>query len=243
MNINQASKETGISKDMIRFYEKKGLLKPKRDNTNNYRQYDTHDIHILITIKFYSSLGIPISTVYKIMRDGDITLATNTLSNQLDILEEEAFWARAKYILAKDTNHILDQYKNGIEYDIGTHPKQYFYPTANTILRKIVTSRLVFRIQSHHKNNANYPQDTGLLLIEQSRLLQIPNEEIPAYQYIRFIQEVDTRKQIQIDEIHQLEERIKQLGYTTYGDIYIYSIFHNLSNTNIETICIEFMIH
>lgn len=47
MNIQEASKQTGISKDMIRFYEKKGLIHPKRSE-NHYRDYSIHDLHLLI---------------------------------------------------------------------------------------------------------------------------------------------------------------------------------------------------
>ena len=54
MNIQEASIATGISKDMIRFYEKKGLLHPSRNPENHYRDYSMGDIHILVTIKFYS---------------------------------------------------------------------------------------------------------------------------------------------------------------------------------------------
>lgn len=47
MNIQEASRQTGISKDMIRFYEKKDLIHPKRSE-NNYRDYSIHDLHLLI---------------------------------------------------------------------------------------------------------------------------------------------------------------------------------------------------
>ena len=35
---------------------------------------------------------------------------------------------------------------------------------------------------------------------------------------------------------------IQKEGFKTYGDIYIYSIFHNVPDNTSETICIEFMI-
>lgn len=40
MNIKETEKITGISKQNIRFYESNGLLKPKRNQDNNYREYD-----------------------------------------------------------------------------------------------------------------------------------------------------------------------------------------------------------
>ena len=39
-NIKEAEALTGISRQNIRYYEKMGLLNPKRDAGNGYRKYD-----------------------------------------------------------------------------------------------------------------------------------------------------------------------------------------------------------
>ena len=44
ININQVEKLTGVSKRNIRFYEKEGLLFPKRNSENGYRVYDETDM-------------------------------------------------------------------------------------------------------------------------------------------------------------------------------------------------------
>ena len=93
MNIQEASITTGISNDMIRFYKKKGLIHPRRLLENNYRNYSMSDIHILVTIKFYSSLGITISKIGKVLTEGNITLAITSFNDRLEQLEE-AFWAK-----------------------------------------------------------------------------------------------------------------------------------------------------
>ena len=43
-NIKEAEELTGISRQNIRYYEKMGLLNPKRDAGNGYRKYDEEDI-------------------------------------------------------------------------------------------------------------------------------------------------------------------------------------------------------
>ncbi|MDE7318096.1 MAG: MerR family transcriptional regulator, partial [Lachnospiraceae bacterium] len=43
MNIQELEKRTGITKQNIRFYERKGLLCPKRNTANNYREYTEED--------------------------------------------------------------------------------------------------------------------------------------------------------------------------------------------------------
>ena len=96
MNIQEASKQTGISKDMIRFYEKKGLIHPKRSE-NHYRDYSIHDLHLLILIKQYNSLGIPLSTIQSMFLNQNYQEATNQFSKQIDQLRQDAEWAYVKY--------------------------------------------------------------------------------------------------------------------------------------------------
>ena len=67
------------------------------------------DIHTLVTIKFYSSLGITISKIGKFLTEGNITLAITSFNDRLEQLEEEAFWAKSKYLLASDTYHLLEK--------------------------------------------------------------------------------------------------------------------------------------
>ena len=43
-NIKEAEEQTGISRANIRYYEKMGLLQPKRNEKNGYREYTPEDI-------------------------------------------------------------------------------------------------------------------------------------------------------------------------------------------------------
>ena len=47
--IKQAAEETGLSADTLRYYEKEGMIAPKRYE-NRYRYYDENDIAILKNI-------------------------------------------------------------------------------------------------------------------------------------------------------------------------------------------------
>ena len=40
MKIGEAAKETGLSISNIRFYERKGLLCPRRKEESQYREYE-----------------------------------------------------------------------------------------------------------------------------------------------------------------------------------------------------------
>lgn len=45
--IGEVSKILNISKEMIRYYEKQGILKPSRKEDNNYRTYSVMDVFFI----------------------------------------------------------------------------------------------------------------------------------------------------------------------------------------------------
>lgn len=69
MNINELENMTGITKQNIRFYEKKGLLNPERNLINNYREYTQEDVKTLQTIKMLRKLDMPIEDVRRILSE------------------------------------------------------------------------------------------------------------------------------------------------------------------------------
>ena len=53
----------GISPDLIRYYEEKGVVAPVKDPLNNYRYYDTWDINYLIDCLWYKNFGFGIEQI------------------------------------------------------------------------------------------------------------------------------------------------------------------------------------
>ena len=63
MNIGQASKATGVSAKMIRYYEQTGLI-PAADRTSSgYRDYSDKDIHMLRFIRRARDLGFSVAEI------------------------------------------------------------------------------------------------------------------------------------------------------------------------------------
>ena len=65
MLIGEISKRTGVSRDTIRFYEKKGLIKvPKKQRReNNYKEYPERVIDQLILIKSIQDFGFTLKEI------------------------------------------------------------------------------------------------------------------------------------------------------------------------------------
>ena len=67
MKIAEVERQTGISKQTIRFYEKEGLIEPGRNNENQYREYDVQDVKKLKRISLMRKLNVPIPEIKEVM--------------------------------------------------------------------------------------------------------------------------------------------------------------------------------
>lgn len=80
MKIGEAAKETGLSISNIRFYEKKGLLEPARDQESKYRNYTEEDILRLKKIIIFRKMDLSVEQIAAMLR-GKID-AKEVLKNQ-----------------------------------------------------------------------------------------------------------------------------------------------------------------
>ena len=63
MKINEVEALVGITKKNIRFYEAEGLLTPRRNSENGYRDYGEAEVETLRRIKLLRKLGVPLEEI------------------------------------------------------------------------------------------------------------------------------------------------------------------------------------
>ena len=63
MKINEMEAAVGVTKKNIRFYEEQGLLSPRRNSENGYRDYGEQELLILRRIRLLRKLGVPIEEI------------------------------------------------------------------------------------------------------------------------------------------------------------------------------------
>ena len=93
VSINQVEKMTGVSKRNIRFYEKEGLLLPKRNQENGYRVYDEGDIWRIKVIKMLRMLDMPLEEIQKVLEEE--SSFSEAIVNQKAELERKALELQA----------------------------------------------------------------------------------------------------------------------------------------------------
>ncbi len=87
MKINEVEQRIGITKKNIRFYEDQGLLSPRRNKENGYREYSEEDVRTLEQIKLLRKLGLPLEEI-RLMQSGKSTVA-DSMRRHLVTLERE----------------------------------------------------------------------------------------------------------------------------------------------------------
>lgn len=87
MRIGEVAERTGLSISNIRFYEKKGLIEPDREQQSKYRDYTEADVKRLKEIILYRKMDFPIETIGLLI--GREVAASDAIEQQLLDLREK----------------------------------------------------------------------------------------------------------------------------------------------------------
>ena len=88
MKINEVEALAGITKKNIRFYEEQGLLAPRRNSENGYRDYGEEEVQTLRRIKALRKLGVPIEEIRQ-MLTGTHTVADGMRRHLISLEREQ----------------------------------------------------------------------------------------------------------------------------------------------------------
>lgn len=66
MTIREVEEQLGVTRANVRFYEKEGLIAPKRNPINDYRDYSKEDVEILRRILYLRSLDVSVEQIRKL---------------------------------------------------------------------------------------------------------------------------------------------------------------------------------
>lgn len=109
MQIHEVESITRLTKKSIRYYEEEGLLNPKRNSNNDYREYTEEDIKNLRLIKFLRELNVPISEI-KRLKSNTLTLK-DCMKERIEKIEAE----KDNYEIIK--NMCVEIFNEGDTYD------------------------------------------------------------------------------------------------------------------------------
>ena len=115
MKIGEAAKKAGISPGNIRFYEKKGLLKPKREESSSYRSYTEEDVERLKRILVFRKADLSVESIALLLEGKEE--AETLLEKQEEVLEGKMKELEGSLLLCRK----LKQEKDPLKAD----PEEY----------------------------------------------------------------------------------------------------------------------
>ncbi len=137
LKISDIARLMRTSTDTIRFYEKKGIIKPQRYEDNNYRSFSLEDIRRLYDCKLFQNLEFSLSEISDIIEDTSL----DDFYQLIDQKEVEIQKVIKRYKLMQDR---IDRYK-AAAFDI----KKYF----NTFQIKECPHVIIFPYAGNNKLN------------------------------------------------------------------------------------------
>jgi len=88
-HIGGVKKFLGVSAETLRFFEKNGVLIPKRNKENNYRYYDGRDINNIIAYRFFRSLDFSMENSINLIQHYSNKEASLKVEEQENLISEK----------------------------------------------------------------------------------------------------------------------------------------------------------
>lgn len=125
--INDVARILRFTSEALRYYDKKGVICPKRDGQNGYRYYTIHDVMMLNDVRKYQNMGLSLKEICEVLDPAS--------GEQLDkVVEEKEAELRKQYEALglalkkieefRDAKRTVDKYYN--EYVFRERPHWYF---------------------------------------------------------------------------------------------------------------------
>ena len=130
--IGEVSDILNLSKDMIRYYEKQGVIQSHRNTANNYRYYDTDVIFWLLESIQFKNLGVNIKNIPTVRIDDYAQQLATHLAQYEEKLEKEIAY---RSILIERLRQLKDRFTIGMhnigKYWVAKIPAHYKSPLVN----------------------------------------------------------------------------------------------------------------
>lgn len=71
MTVHELARRAGVAPHVVRYYTQRGLLRPKRNSSNRYRNYSASDLYRLQFVCRAKRVGFTLSDIKMILGDAD----------------------------------------------------------------------------------------------------------------------------------------------------------------------------
>ncbi|MCT4634134.1 MAG: MerR family transcriptional regulator [Firmicutes bacterium] len=210
--IKDVSKLLGISENKIRFYEKKGLIKPERTESD-YRIFIKDDIVRLQMIIIYRELGFSIADIEDVLKRGVKENILDHFHNQWRIINREIDRLR---VMRKEVENTLDS----------------IYESSDSQVSSIILSKMHYLLEERNirdgwKDKWNFDESA----MDYDNLVKDGEGELGIYkEYKKFLSQTYS---LTISECKKDNPRILEIGVGT-GNLSEYFLKSNIDIIGID---------
>ncbi|MFC3746966.1 MerR family transcriptional regulator [Paenibacillus sp. GCM10012306] len=168
--INEISKLYGIGVDALRYYEKLGLLVPRRDD-NGYRLYSLHDIYKLNIIRDLRQLDFTMQQIKTYLDDQSVENTLELLYTEQELIKERMTKLETTQRIIQSRIKVLTdarQIQTGV-FSIKTYPDR---PCLQLNTRITRDEEMDYAIKKLHQKHKRHILDLGNQLYGASASLE-----------------------------------------------------------------------
>ena len=126
--ISEVSNILNIPIDTIRYYEKKNIVHPQKNSSNNYRFYDAWDINYLLECKKFRHYDFSLSEVEDILYHDDLSSFIDKINGRQNYFEEKMkYYTLLKKKNEEYTTSLNDITKNLNKFTFTYRPEIYYF--------------------------------------------------------------------------------------------------------------------
>lgn len=117
VNIGEFSFLTGVSSHTLRYYEKKGLIKPHTIDSNGYRLYSYHNYIEIVNILLLKDLGKSLEEIKELSTSFNMKDYKDMISSSIVSIDNEIKHLKQlkKQLIMQKKNFIVDNEDNNFE--------------------------------------------------------------------------------------------------------------------------------
>lgn len=189
-SIGEVSGRLGLSRDTIRFYEKKGMIHPVKLE-NGYRSYTYEDVRKLLSIMFYRRLNFSLEDINCILYKSSFHSYCSMIQEKITEEKHQLIQHRQSLIHLKHLQQLyqdVEQYLNN--YDI--RPLQPYYQMANNcLINKMSISDLCYIYQEYQvkEQSAIQTEEYFMLSADTAAIMNMEHllKDCPTIQHERCV--------------------------------------------------------
>jgi DNA-binding transcriptional MerR regulator len=128
-SIGTISRIIGMSRESIRYYEKKGIVAPVKNPHSGYRTYDNEDVALLVRLRMYIRCGFSVDKIAGLLHRNPNSATLLEIADRINDIDQEISKLED---LRRDLHRWLEFMTSTLskhdECQIGLQPAIYFTP-------------------------------------------------------------------------------------------------------------------